>query len=140
MSITKRKKLLNLLLLLTSLLGYLEWGAHKEFLFEIEYDLIHYWLFTGSPSADELTHPAVVMPLVGQVLLLITLFQKTPSRRLMYFGMAGIGALMLFIMVVGIAALRWKIFISALPFIITAIAAIRADYKSRQLPHNKATP
>jgi hypothetical protein len=72
-----RRKTLNLLLVLTSLLGYLEWGTgNKMFLFQGEL-LIITKLFSNPESV---IHPFILLPLFGQVLLIITLFQKQPGK------------------------------------------------------------
>jgi hypothetical protein len=77
------KKIINSLLLLTSLLGYLEWGKdNKAFLFQAEAEVI------GKLFADPVSafHPLVLLPLAGQLALLVTIFQKQPSRILTIFG------------------------------------------------------
>ena len=78
-----KSKILNLTLILTSLIGYLEWGQDMSmFLFQGELDVISK-LFTDPLSV---LHPFTLLPLLGQILLLITLFQKNPSKVLTYVG------------------------------------------------------
>ncbi len=122
-----KAKLLNLILVLTSLLGYLEWGDNQMFLAEIEADLL-LKLFKDPLSV---LHPFTLLPLIGQLLLVITLFQKTPNKILTYLGMVGIGILFLFMVFVGIISKNAWISISALPFLITAIFVIRYHKKSK---------
>lgn len=68
-----KPKILNALLIVTSLLGYLEWsGDSYTFLFQAEAEILHK-LFTNPSSV---VHPFILLPLIGQILLLITLFQN----------------------------------------------------------------
>ena len=120
------KKILNALLILTSLLGYLEWGKDQHmFLGQMEYDI----LFQHSPNTDTFLHPFVLVPLLGQLLLLITLFQKTPNRILTFTGLGCLGVLLVFIFIIGVMGGHIKTALSAVPFIIVAILAIRVNRK-----------
>ena len=117
-----KSKILNLTLILTSLIGYLEWGQDMSmFLFQGELDVISK-LFTDPLSV---LHPFTLLPLLGQILLLITLFQKNPSKVLTYVGMACIGVLLLMVCFVGLIGSNYKVALSALPFLITAVLVIR---------------
>jgi hypothetical protein len=115
-------KSLNLLLIATSLLGYLEWGGNNNsFLFAAELEIFHKLL--DAPASN--LHPFIILPLLGQIILLITLFQKMPNKKLTYLGIACLGLLLLFILVIGILSLNIKIIISTIPFVVTAVVAIR---------------
>ena len=117
-----KSKLLNFLLLLTSLLGYLEWGGnHKAFLFQAEGEII-LKLFTN-PMA--VIHPFTMLPLMAQIMLCITLFQKEPSKILTYISIAGLGLLLGFMLLIGLLSLKYKIIISTIPFIVVAVLTIR---------------
>ncbi len=109
-----KTKLYSLLLILTSLLGYLEWGDNHSFLFEIEGQL----LLDIPSNPESLFHPFILLPLTGQILLFITLFQKEPRKSLIYLGMAGIGVLMVFLFFIGILVTNMKILSSSLPYLI----------------------
>lgn len=80
-----KAKILNLLLILTSLIGYLEWGKDASvFFFQAEAQILSK-LFTDTQSV---LHPLILLPLAGQLLLLITLFQKnkrTHTHRMTKF-------------------------------------------------------
>lgn len=116
------KKLINFLLIITSTLGYLEWGeGTSSFLFEVEADVFAK-LFV---APKEVLHPFVMFPLIGQILLAVTLVQKVPSKVLTISGIALIGLLLLFILFVGALSLNWKILLSVTPFIILSVVAIR---------------
>lgn len=116
-----KRKILNLLLVLTSLFGYLEWGAdQKMFLFQGELEVLTK-LFQDPASA---AHPFTLLPLFGQIVLLITLFQREPSRILTFVGLACLSLLLLFMFVIGVLSSNFKILLSTIPFIITGILVI----------------
>jgi len=111
-------KLLNLALVLTSLIGYLEWGSgNSMFLFQGE-SLIISKLFTDPKSV---IHPFVLLPLFGQVLLIITLFQRRPAKWLTIIGMTSIALLLALLFVIGVMSLNYKILLSSIPFLATAV-------------------
>lgn len=117
-----KSKLLNLLLIVSSLLGYLEWGGdNHSFLFQAEGEVLAK-IFTDPASV---LHPFTVLPIIGQLLLLITLFQKQPSKILTYAGIAGLGILLSFIFLVGALSMNFKIMLTALPFLVLAVITIR---------------
>lgn len=116
------KKLLNILLILTSLIGYLEWGKdHQMFLFRMEYEI-----FFHTPDKDAMVHPAVLIPLLGQLILLFTVFQKTPSKALTFIGLISLSVLLLFLFFIGATSGNMKILLSTIPFIVTGILVVRA--------------
>ena len=115
-------RLLNAVLLATSLIGYLEWGTDQSlFLFQGEVELFS--KFVADPMS--VLHPFTVLPFAGQVLLLVTLFQKKPSRRLTLLGIASIGLLFVMILFIGVIGPNVKMIGSALPFLVTAGLTIR---------------
>ncbi len=116
-----KNKVLNLLLLLTSLFGYLEWGGGSHlFLFEAEGEVLGK-LFTDPLSV---IHPFTLLPMVGQVLLLVTLFQPQPSKLLTYLSIASLGLLLGFMCFVGLLSHNYLITFSTLPFIVVAAFTI----------------
>lgn len=116
------KKGLNILLVLTSFAGYLEWGTHNHiFLWQAEADILYQLIV--QPSA--IMHPLIIAPLMAQILLLFTLFQQTPGKVITWTGIAGIGLLLGFMFIIGCISLNIKIAGSALPFIIIAFITIR---------------
>ncbi|MDR2040149.1 MAG: hypothetical protein LBQ60_19675 [Bacteroidales bacterium] len=123
-----RSKFLILTLIATSLICYLEWGAgNKSFLFEIEYEVFKQ-IFTAQKL---FVHPLILLPLLGQILLLITLFQKKPQKILIYISIVCLGLLLILIFFIGILAMNYKILISVLPFLITAIITILSLKQSK---------
>lgn len=122
----KKAKLLNLGLIITSLLGYLEWGkSNHEFLFESE------WFVLTKIFSEPMSvlHPFTVIPMLGQVVLLITLFQKKPNKILTYSSIAGLSLLLGFMFIIGIMSLNFKILLSTLPFLILSFITIQYHRK-----------
>lgn len=122
------KKLLNLGLLLTSLFGYLEWGTDQQaFLFQVEMELL---LKIGN-DIKAFLHPFILIPLAGQLMILYSLFQRTPGRKLSLIGLACLSTIMLLLFFIGLITLNIKILLSALPFIITGIFVLRYNWKRK---------
>ncbi len=116
-----KAKWYNLMLILTSLIVYLEWGKDsKMFLWQMELDIV----LKSIKNPLTLLHPLVLMPLIGQLALLLTLFQTNPSKKLTYVGVLGLGLLILFIFFIGLIGFKWKIMLYSLPFLILAIVRI----------------
>lgn len=122
-----KSKILNLLLVLTSLLGYLEWGKeNKQFLFQAEAEIVAK-LFNDPTSV---IHPFTILPLAGQILLLITLFQKNPNKILTFIGIGGTGLLLGLMFIIGLISLNFKILCSTIPFLVIGYITIRHHLKT----------
>lgn len=106
---------------MTSLIGYLQWGGgNHAYLFQSEFEIITK-LFKDPTSV---IHPFIVLPLISQLLLLITLFQKKPNKYLTYLSIAGLGLLLGFMCIIGFISLNAKVILSTLPFIILSVYAV----------------
>ena len=117
-----RKKLLNLSLILTSLIGYLEWGRGQSvLLLQAEAEMFSRAL--ADPAA--VSHPLTLLPVLGQLALIVTLFQQIPGKALTYAGIAGIGILFALMFFIGIIDLNVRILASTLPFLSSAVITIR---------------
>lgn len=124
-----KHKIANLLLVVTSLFGYMEWGKdNSAFLFSAEAEVIRR-LFTDATSV---IHPLTIIPLAGQLLLLCTLFQKTPSKILTYIGMASLAILLFFLFLIGARGGNMKMLLAASPFLITCIYVIVLHIKEKK--------
>jgi hypothetical protein len=109
------------LLLVSSLFGYLEWGGgNAAFLFQAEGALISKIFINPA----ETIHPFTVLPLFGQLALVFTLFQKSPSRSITLVGVIGIGVLLVFMLIIGLLSLNFKIALSTIPFLILAFVSL----------------
>lgn len=116
-----KSKILNFLLIFFSLFGYLEWSGNQHiFLFEAEIEIFSK-LFT---SPNSVLHPFIILPIIAQFLLLITLFQKTPSKKLTIISVFGLGILLVFMLFIGIISLNYKIAFSTIPFIVVSIVTM----------------
>jgi hypothetical protein len=104
---------LLLLLLLSFLFCYFEWGERSAFLFQIE------WVVMRSPDqvASNFSHPAVLVTLLGQVLMLVCLFLRRPPRALVLTAIALMGLLVLLILLAGVLGQRPLMALSCLPFV-----------------------
>ena len=76
-------------------------------------------------------HPFVLVPLTGQLLLFITLFQKSPDKVLSYIGFGALSVLILFVFLIGLFGGNFKIAFSALPFLVTGVLMMRVYRKKR---------
>ncbi|HCA83737.1 MAG TPA: hypothetical protein DEP18_08110 [Flavobacteriales bacterium] len=123
-----KEKLLNILLVISSLFGYLEWsGDSSSFLFQAECEVLA-TLFSDPQSA---VHPFTLIPLAGQIVLIVTLFQKKPSKILTILGIGCLAFLLGFIFVVGILGANFRIVFSTVPFLVlVAIAIYRMKKRS----------
>jgi hypothetical protein len=120
-STSLRERMLNLALVLSSLTAYLEWGTDSNtMLWAAEADVLKK-LFTDPLSV---LHPFTVIPLAGQVILLLNVFIPRPRKAFAYTGIACIGILLLLILFIGIITANFKTIGSVLPFLVTAAIAL----------------
>ena len=111
-------KLYLLALLMSSFFVYLSWSkTSSAFLFQMEYEILAK-LFSNPLSV---LHPFTIIPLIGQILLLISLLQKQPNNLLMKLGISSLLFLIGFIFIVGLLSLQLTIIISTVPFISLAV-------------------
>lgn len=82
-------------------------------------------------SPADVVHPFTMLPLLGQILLIITLFQSKPGKKLTYTAIAFIGVLMIFILFTGIISMNLKVAVSVIPFLALSVFAIRQDEKPK---------
>lgn len=123
-----KSKLLNGILILSSLIGYLEWGKDKKmFLFQGELEIVTK-LFTDPVSV---VHPFTLLPLFGQLVLAITLFQKVPGKILTLVGLGCLSLLLVLMFVIGLINLNYKITVSTIPFLVTGVMIIRYHLKNK---------
>ena len=117
-----RQKLLNLSLILTSLIGYLEWGRGQSvLLLQAEAEMLSRAL--TDPAA--VIHPLTLLPVLGQLALIVTFFEQIPGKALTYAGIAGIGILFALMFLIGVIDLNVRILASTLPFLSLAVVTIR---------------
>ena len=101
------------LLLLSTLVPYLEWGkTQSAFLFEIEW-LVFKSIFVNPFS---IVHPLILLPLFGQ-LLILDFGVFIPRFYPVLFGIVLVSALILFILFVGIFSINILVVLSCIPFV-----------------------
>jgi hypothetical protein len=111
------QKLINLGLILSFLICYMEWGGgNSAFVARVEYDL----LFRRMDPSN-FGHPLILAPFAGQILLLITLFQRSPGRKLTLAGILLMGTLVLMLILVSVLARNLLMAASVLPFVVFAM-------------------
>jgi len=111
-------RVLLFLLLLSSLFVFLDWGkGNQMYLYQIEGEILNK-LFSNPKSV---LHPFIILPLIGQILLLFALLSNTNYKKIIISGIVCIGILVFFILVVGILSNNIKISLSTLPFLVLSI-------------------
>jgi hypothetical protein len=109
-------------------MGYLEWAKDQHFfVYALEYDL--FLKFTRHPN--EVLHPLIIIPFIGQVFLIIALLQNKPNKNLIFLGIGCLSLLYLMLFIVGIAAANLKIILSSLPFLILSALIIKMNRNKR---------
>lgn len=121
------KKILNLLLIFTSLIGYLEWPNNHGFIFQLQYEL----LFGSASDFKNFLHPSILFPMTGELILIFTLFQKIPGRILTLTGLVCLAVIMILLLIVGAASANIKIAGSTIPFFITAYFVLKYNLKKK---------
>lgn len=117
-----RHKILNISVVLTSLLGYLQWGGgNTMFLFQAEGEVL-LKLFT---KPAEVFHPLTILPMLGQLMLLITVFQEKPSKILTWSGIVALSSLLALMLVIGFMDMNPSIIVSVLPFFVLVFFVVK---------------
>lgn len=96
---------------------YLEWGKDQS---SFVYEVVAHLFSKGSDAQNAFTHPFILLPFLGELILLYQVFQKTPSKRWAFIGISLPAILVLFLLFIGIMGQNFKITASTLPFLISA--------------------
>lgn len=121
--INHRRRWINGFLIVSSLVGYLRWGGTQNaFFFEIEAEIFA----NVFVKPLDLLHPVIGMPLTGQLLLLITLFQSRPNRVMSWLGFGLLSPLLFFVLIISIAAGELEMMLSVLPYLFFATLYVTA--------------
>ena len=106
-----RLKYLVFLIILSSFIGYLEWGTEsKTFLIIAEAEIIH--KIITHPSS--VIHPFILIPLLGQLLLVYQLIKNKLQKIILYLAISCIALLFIFMLFIAITTLNLKILLSVL--------------------------
>lgn len=127
--INSKKRLLNILLLLSSLFGYMEWGKDQHlFLFQAETEILK----KAFENPASVIHPFIIIPFLGQIMLLISILQKTPSRLLTYAAVIALGCILLLLLFIGVISSNTGMIAAAIPFVIISICCFYYYQKHRK--------
>ncbi|MGC4039434.1 MAG: hypothetical protein QM710_01190 [Flavobacterium sp.] len=118
-------RLYTIALLLGFFMLHFQWGNNNAFLLQLQHGL----LFENKNTS--LLHPLIIVPAIGELLLLFALVR--PNKKLILIGLSLLGVLVLFVLFTGIFGKQTKMIVSTAPFIATAVSFIR-NYK--KLPLN----
>ena len=97
------------------------------FIFQGEADIFS--KITSDPGA--FFHPFILVPLCGQIMLLVTIFQKKPGRVLSLAGLACLSSIMIFLLFIGSITSSIKIAGSTIPFLVTGIFVLRYNWRKQ---------
>jgi hypothetical protein len=91
---------------------YLEWPNHSAFVCKIAYLI----LFEQSDKVSSFAHPLVLLPFLGQLLVMINLFLPKPKKWMVITGMAMMGLLVFMLVLAGVFGGSWKMVLATVPF------------------------
>lgn len=112
------RRLLNLLLLLTFQLGYMEWPPHNSmFVFQAEYAI-----FTKTNQLiQNVTHPIILLGLLAQLVLLFAAIVPKFPKKINIIGIVILGLLMLLFLFISLLTKNSKMFAATLPYLSISI-------------------
>ena len=122
------QKLAIFCLFASFLFCYLEWADQSAFVYEVAYML----LFEKSEKASAFSHPLVLLPFLGQLLVLISLFMPKPKKWMVITGMAMMGLLVVMLLLVSLLGRNWKIFLATMPFLVSAVWCVKGFRRKRE--------
>lgn len=121
------KKVLLLLLLISSMFGYLEWGNGRYgFIWQEESTILRKAI--TDPAA--FLHPFILLPMLGQLLLVIAFFRYRAERWMVFSGIAALSVLYILLLVIGLISSNAAITGFSLPFILLSMLTIRVYVKN----------
>lgn len=112
-----QRRLINLFLLICFSLCYLEWpGNNSSFFYQLELTM----LSKEGDLLNTLTHPLILTGILSQLILLLCIVYPRPLNKLNGIGILALALLVLFILLVGILGMNFKIIASTMPFLLLA--------------------
>ncbi len=114
-------RLYNIGILLSFFICYMQWSDQHIFIIEAEYELLFKKDFLSSFS-----HPLILAPALGQLLLLYTLIK--PNRKLTLTAIILLGLLVIMITLAGALSGGLYMVLSTIPFIAISVLFFR-NYK-----------
>ncbi len=114
---------LKILLLISTFIGYLEWGTDQSsFIVQSEWEVLK--KLPEDPLS--LLHPFILLPVAGQLLLLFDIIKKNKGKKLSVIAIVLMSLLYLMILFIGLLDMNFKKILSALPFFILSFVIIRS--------------
>jgi len=89
-------------------------------------------LFGSARDFKNFLHPAILFPMTGEFILIFSLFQKIPGRILTLIGLICVAAIMILLLIVGVASSNIKIAGSTLPFFITTYFVLKYNLRKKR--------
>jgi len=124
----------TLLLLACTFLIYLEWGTNNyAFGFTIEWLIIKQIV----QNPNQLLHPILFPLLMSQIIFLIDLFVRKTHKILYYSAFVFLSLLVIFVFVIGILKLNWKIILSTLPYLTVSFIVLNDFRTSKPFQNDK---
>lgn len=124
------KRIWNILLLISFLFGYLEWGKNQHiFIFQAIIEIYQ----KGIANPLSVLHPFVLLPFIGMLLFLYTAFQKKPSRIISIIGATCMSSIMLMILLIGIIGPNLKMLASVIPFFLLLILVFKSHWRKLEI-------
>lgn len=84
------------------------------------FQAVKYILFQKGDVQNNITHPAILLPLLGELTLLYQALQKEPRKRWVIIGMILPGLLVLLLLFIGLFGQNIRILAGTLPFLLSA--------------------
>lgn len=123
---TLMKRIWNILLLISFLFGYLEWGKNQHlFIYQAIAELYE----KGKINPLSVLHPFIILPFVGMLLFLYTVFQKTPNRIITIIGAICMSSIMVMILIIGVLVPNFKMLGSVAPYFIIAFFVFKSQWR-----------
>lgn len=118
------QKRIGLVLIILSFLGcYLEWGQNQHtFVYQVAIDLFR----KGFDNKDSFTHPLILLPFAGLLVLIYGLFARQFSKKLFLIGAGMIGLLVFFVLLSGVLSGNLKMLIAPVVFFGSVVGVLRS--------------
>lgn len=108
------RRLLNILLLLTFQLGYMEWPPHNSmFVFQATYEI-----FSKTDTLlSNLMHLIILLGFLAQLVLLLSAIVPQSNKKINALGILVLGILILLFLLISILSKNLKMFLATLPYL-----------------------
>lgn len=122
------KRVWHILLLISFLFGYLEWGKDQH-LFIIQAIVEIYQ--KGKVNPLSLLHPFILLPFIGMLLYIYAAFQKNTNKIISIIGAICMSSIMIMILIIGLMVPNYKMLFSATPFFICSYFVFKSHWRKK---------